>query len=67
MRECTRSGRPEPFVNIHDYDTWDAELGEDAGIQRHVAAGNLVPINTGSDGAFAFVVRPTVIAGRCSP
>jgi hypothetical protein len=48
---------PTPFANVHDYDTWDSELGEDAGIQRHVVAGNLVPINIGSDGAFAFVVR----------
>ncbi len=48
---------PEPFANIHDYDTGDAERGEDADIQRYVAAGNLVPINIGSDGAFAFVVR----------
>jgi hypothetical protein len=48
---------PAPFANVHDYDTWDNELGEDADIQRHVVAGNLVPINIGSDGAFAFVVR----------
>lgn len=48
---------PEPFAEIHDHDTWDAELGEDTDIQRHIDAGSLVPINIGSDGAFAFVIR----------
>jgi hypothetical protein len=48
---------PEPFADIHDYDTWDKELGEDPDIQRHVVNGNLVPINIGSDGVFAFIVR----------
>lgn len=48
---------PEPFADVHDHDTWDTELGENADIQRHVVAGNLVPINIGSDGAAAFIVR----------
>lgn len=48
---------PEPFAGVHDDDTWNAEFGDDAGILRHVVAGNLVPINIGSDGVAAFVVR----------
>lgn len=48
---------PEPFAGVHDDDTWDTEFGDDAGIRRHVVAGNLVPINIGSDGAATFVVR----------
>ena len=46
---------PEPFADVHD--TWDPEFGEYADIQRHVVAGNLVPINIGSDGPATFVVR----------
>jgi hypothetical protein len=42
---------PEPFADIHDYDTWDKEFGEDPDIQRHIVTGNLVPINIGSDGS----------------
>lgn len=48
---------PEPFAGVHDHATWDAELGANAGIRRHVVAGNLVPINIGSGGAATFVVR----------
>ena len=48
---------PEPFADLHDDDTWDAELGDDADIQRHVVAGDLVPINIGAGGAASFVVR----------
>ncbi|MGH3377821.1 MAG: hypothetical protein ACRDP6_24110 [Actinoallomurus sp.] len=48
---------PEPFAGVHDHDTWDTEFGEYAAIRRHVVAGNLVPINIGSDGAATFVVR----------
>ena len=46
-----------PFRSIDDYESWERELLEDNGIQRHAAAGHLVPINIHSDGAFAFVVR----------
>ena len=45
------------FSNIHDYDEWEAELLEDADIQRHIIAGHFVPINVHSDGVFEFEVR----------
>lgn len=47
----------EPFAGIVDYDSWEEELCLDDDIQRHVKAGNLVPINIGSDGAFQVLVR----------
>lgn len=48
---------PELFPGINDYNSWEAELLEDEDIERHIRAGALVPINIGSDGAFAFTVR----------
>jgi hypothetical protein len=47
----------EPFIGIVDYESWEEELCLDDDIQRHVKAGNLVPINIGSDGAFQVLVR----------
>jgi hypothetical protein len=47
------------FSHIHDYDSWESELCEDADILRHIAAGHFVPLNTGGDGAFAVEVRQT--------
>jgi hypothetical protein len=44
------------FSHVVDYDTWELELLEDNDIERHIAAGRLVPINIHSDGAFAFTV-----------
>ena len=46
----------QAFRDISDYDSWDAQLGEDEGILRHISAGNLVPLSLG-DGAFAVEVR----------
>lgn len=38
-------------------ETWDDELCEDEDIARHIAAGDLVPIFMGFDGAYAVEVR----------
>lgn len=48
---------PAAFDSITDYDAWERELLEDADISRHVRAGSVVPINIGSDGTFAVLVR----------
>lgn len=45
------------FTGVSDYDTWARELLDDADIGRHVAAGRLVPLNIGSDGAMEVEVR----------
>jgi hypothetical protein len=47
----------EPFEEVVDYDSWEAQLCLDDDIQQHVRAGNLVPINIDSDGAFEVLVR----------
>lgn len=46
-----------PFSHVVDYDTWDEELLEGDGIVRHIEAGSMVPLSTGMDGAWEFVVR----------
>lgn len=48
---------PQRFTGIVDYDTWDAQLGEDEDVERHIRAGALAPINIRSDGAFGVAVR----------
>ncbi|WP_369170470.1 hypothetical protein AB5J49_22830 [Streptomyces sp. R28] len=48
---------PQSFTSIVDYDTWDAQLGEDEDVERHIRSGALAPINIRSDGAFGVVVR----------
>lgn len=47
----------EPFAGIVDYDSWEAALCLDEDIEEHVRAGDLVPINIESDGAFEVLVR----------
>jgi hypothetical protein len=47
----------QDFSEIFDHDAWKSELGDDRAIQRHVAKGALVPIKTGSNGAFDFEIR----------
>ncbi|MFL6119781.1 hypothetical protein [Actinophytocola sp.] len=47
----------EAFAGVVDYDTWEAELCLDEDIQNRVRAGDLVPINIESDGAFEVLVR----------
>ena len=47
----------EAFAGVVDYDTWEAELCLDEDIQARVHAGDLVPINIESDGAFEVLVR----------
>lgn len=47
----------EPFADVVDYESWEPELCLDEDIQRHVEAGDLVPIDIGSDGAFEVLVR----------
>ncbi len=49
--------RPAAFASVHDYETWDSQLSEDGDILRHVSAGDFVPINIRSDGAFEIEVR----------
>lgn len=48
---------PAAFVSVVDYETWEPELLEEADVARHIKAGHPVPINIGSDGAFAITVR----------
>jgi hypothetical protein len=45
------------FLEVHDYQTWEHELLEEAELLRHIAEGHLVPININSDGAFTITVR----------
>jgi hypothetical protein len=45
------------FPTIVVYSTWEPELLEDSDIERHVAAGHVVPINIQADGAVVFTVR----------
>ena len=47
----------KPFSHVVDYDMWEEELLEDAGIVRHIEAGSMVPLSSGMDGTWAFVVR----------
>lgn len=48
---------PSRFTGITDYQTWEDALFEEEDITQRVRAGELVPINIGSDGAFQFLVR----------
>jgi hypothetical protein len=48
---------PSRFRGITDYETWENALLEDDDITRRVQAGELVPVNIRSDGAFQFLVR----------
>ena len=48
---------PSRFQNLVDYDSWEQELLEDSDIERHIVAGEVVPINIRADGAFGFEVR----------
>lgn len=45
------------FAAITAYDSWERELLEDEDLDRHIAAGHLVPITRGSDGVFNIVAR----------
>lgn len=48
---------PSAFAHICDYDAWEKELLEDSSLERHIAAGRLVPLNLHSDGAPAIELR----------
>jgi hypothetical protein len=48
---------PEPFAGVTGHDAWEAELLEDEDLTRHIAAGHLVPLNVGADGAYGVAVR----------
>ena len=48
---------PARFTGITDYPTWETALLDDDDITQRVQAGELVPINIRSDGAFQFLVR----------
>lgn len=43
---------PSRFTGITDYETWEDALLEEEDITQRIQAGELVPINIGSDGAF---------------
>jgi hypothetical protein len=58
--------RPAAFASVVDYDSWDRELCEDADILRHIAAGNLVPVNIGADGVFEVEVRVGTAESRAA-
>lgn len=45
------------FSGVHDYQTWESELLDDADIEAHIAAGHVVPININSDGVFTITIR----------
>jgi len=47
----------EHFPGVVDYDTWEPELLEDEDIERHIAAGHVVPIYIQADGVYAFTLR----------
>lgn len=48
---------PAAFAGVVDRATWERELRGDEDVARHVAAGHLVPLNIGMDGAYGVVVR----------
>jgi hypothetical protein len=48
---------PARFAGITDYETWENALLEDDDITQRIRAGELVPVNIRSDGAFQFLVR----------
>ncbi|GAA2779881.1 hypothetical protein GCM10010452_04630 [Crossiella cryophila] len=48
---------PEEFAGIVDQQSWVAELGTEEGIRARIAAGGLVPINIGGNGAWEVVLR----------
>jgi hypothetical protein len=48
---------PSRFTDITDYKTWEDALLEDDDITRRIQAGELVPVNIRSDGAFQFLIR----------
>jgi hypothetical protein len=56
--------QPEAFAHVRDYETWARELEEPADLERHVAAGAVVPITIGEDGAYRFDVRSAWRARR---
>lgn len=57
------------FGTVIDYDSWDAQLGEEAHEIEHVIAGNIVPLIHGLDAAFGVLARvgsdgPTALTPR---
>jgi hypothetical protein len=48
---------PRSFAGITDFESWERELFEEGDLQRHILAGEAVPINIRSDGAFALLAR----------
>jgi hypothetical protein len=45
------------FGNVRDYTSWERELLEHEDIERHIGAGELIPINIQSDGTFRITLR----------
>ena len=58
------------FSGVNDYDTWEKELLDDADIERHIRAGDFVPLYIHSDGVVEIQVRvgsveaPAVLSAR---
>lgn len=49
--------QPEAFASVVEIDEWEDQVADDGALAGHVAAGALVPVNIGFDGAFGFTVR----------
>ncbi|HST58006.1 MAG TPA: hypothetical protein VLK84_04950 [Longimicrobium sp.] len=47
----------QAFLGVVSFETWEPELVENEGIERHIRAGHLVPVGIHSDGVFDFAVR----------
>ena len=45
------------FESVRDYASWERELLEDEDIERHIRAGDLIPINIQRDGTFRITLR----------
>ena len=49
--------QPEAFASVSEIDEWEDHVADEGALAGHVAAGTLVPVNIGVDGAFGFTVR----------
>ena len=47
----------EAFMDVTDFDTWEAALLETEDMERHIRAGTLVPVGIASDGVYEVHVR----------
>lgn len=54
------------FTDIDGAEAWEDVLLDDEDIVRHTAAGCLVPINIGADGAWQILVRSATVRGSAT-